>query len=332
MIVLGIESSCDETAVAIIKDRTILSHKIFSQIDTHAAYGGVVPEVAARAHAEKVDPLIAACLDEAKMKLKNIDVIAAGQGPGLIGGVAVGLTYAKALAFSLNKPFVAVNHLEAHTLIPRMMDNIPFPHLVLLASGGHTQFILINGIGDYKVIGTTLDDALGEAFDKVAKLLDLPYPGGPEVDKLATQGQVTVDLPRPLKGTPEPNFSFSGLKSAVRRIVKEKTQPYTPADMCASFQKAVCDTVADRVRTALKLTPHIHGLSFAGGVARNTALRNTLATICTDEGVPFFVPDPVLCVDNGVMIAWAGHERFRLGKVNSLDVAPYPRKNLEDVK
>ncbi|MBN1784035.1 MAG: tRNA (adenosine(37)-N6)-threonylcarbamoyltransferase complex transferase subunit TsaD, partial [Alphaproteobacteria bacterium] len=326
------ESSCDETAVAIIKGRTILSHKIFSQIDTHALYGGVVPEIAARAHAEKVDPLVAECLKEAKLKLKHIDVISAGQGPGLIGGVAVGLTYAKALAFALDKPFVAVNHLEAHALIPRIMDEIPFPHLVFLASGGHTQFVLINGIGDYKIIGTSLDDALGEAFDKTAKLLDLPYPGGPYVDNLAKKGRATIDLPRPLKGTPEPNFSFSGLKSAVRRIVKEKTQPYTKEDLCASFQEAVCDTVADRTKVVLKLVPQIHGLSFAGGVARNTALRATLKNICAENNVPFFVPDPALCVDNGVMIAWAGYERFRLGKTSSLDVAPYPRKNLEDVK
>ena len=332
MIILGIESSCDETAVAIIKNREILAHKIFSQIDIHKIYGGVVPEIASRAHAEKIDPLIEEALKEAKMELEDLDVICAGQGPGLIGGVAVGFTYGKALAFALDKPFVAVDHLEAHALISRMENEIPFPHLVFLASGGHTQFIIINGIGDYKVIGTTLDDALGEAFDKTAKLLELPYPNGAEVDKLSKIGNDIIKLPRPLKGSKTLNFSFSGLKSAVRRIVKEGDADYKKEDICASFQVAVGDVVADRVDLALKTVGKINGLVFAGGVARNQALRKKIKNVCEENGIKFFVPDPALCVDNGVMIAWAGYERAKLGKFNSLDSAPYPRKSLEDVK
>jgi len=332
LIILGIESSCDETAVAIIKDREILAHKIFSQIDIHKMYGGVVPEIASRAHAEKIDPLIEEALKEAKLELEDIDVVCAGQGPGLIGGVAVGFTYGKTIAFALDKPFVAVDHLEAHALMARMESEIPFPHLVFLASGGHTQFIMMYGIGDYKIIGTTLDDALGEAFDKTAKLLELPYPSGAEVDKLAQIGESIINFPRPLKGTKTPNFSFSGLKSAVRRIVKEGEVDYKKEDVCASFQVAVCDVVADRIKVALKQVGKINGLVFAGGVARNQALRKKIKEVCEENGVKFFVPDPALCVDNGVMIAWAGYERAKLGKFSSLDTAPYPRKNLEDVK
>ncbi|MBN2676081.1 MAG: tRNA (adenosine(37)-N6)-threonylcarbamoyltransferase complex transferase subunit TsaD [Alphaproteobacteria bacterium] len=337
MYVLGIESSCDETGIAILKDRRLIAHTLFTQIDLHQIYGGVVPEIASRAHIEKVDILLKQTLEDAHISLSDLDVIAAVQGPGLIGGVNVGLTFGKALAYALDKPFIGINHLEAHALMPRFENEIPFPHLVFLASGGHTQFILMNGIGDYKILGTTLDDALGEAFDKVAKLLNLPYPGGPEVDKNAKFGDKTkYNFPRPMKGKIEPNFSFSGLKSAVRRIAQEKESLSETEinDICASFQEAVCETVEDRLETVLQQTKNLklNGVAFAGGVARNTFLRERLKTLCAKEKIPFFVPTPSLCVDNGVMIAWAGYERARLKKFSDMSATAYPRKNLEEIK
>ena len=362
-VVLGIESSCDETAAALVReDRVIIAQRIASQDDAHRPYGGVVPEIAARAHAERLAPLIAAVLADAGMELADVDAIAATAGPGLIGGVMVGLVTAKALAMASDKPLIAINHLEGHALSPRLADaSLNYPYLLLLVSGGHCQLLEVRALGSYRRLATTIDDALGEAFDKTAKILGLGYPGGPAVERLAASGNAkAVALPRPLFGSAEPHFSFAGLKSAVMRAkqalgdgsagastssaradVVTKPKPaqaelveapalpftYTDADIAASFQQSAVDCVIDRTRRALEVAGDVTALVVAGGVAANMAIRMALEALATEHGLPFSAPPLTLCTDNAAMIAWAGIER--LGQSDSFDFAPRPRWPLD---
>lgn len=335
-IILGLESSCDETAVALVAgDKTIIAHKVASQMETHKPWGGVVPEISARAHVEILTPLTKAVLAEAGLSLRDVDAIAATAGPGLIGGVMVGLVTAKALALAAAKPLIAVNHLEGHALSPRLVGALAFPYLLLLVSGGHCQLLRVAGIGQYRRLATTIDDAVGEAFDKVAKMTGLGYPGGPLVERAAQHGDPKrFAFPRPLKGSQEPHFSFAGLKSAVLREVASLTSPsrhadesrdddaaaaagkldaQTVSDLCASFQAAVVDCLTDRTRKALSYCGDCTALVVAGGVAANTAIRTALEQLAADHGLPFIAPPQWLCTDNAAMIAWAGVERFHLG-------------------
>lgn len=340
--VLGIETSCDETAAAVVRGRApgpgeILSNVVFSQIEEHRPYGGVVPEIAARAHVELLDAVIARALSEAKLALSQTDVVAATGGPGLIGGVMVGVTTAKALALAADKPFIAVNHLEAHALTARLTGGVPFPFLLLLISGGHCQLVAVEGVGRFRLYGTTIDDAAGEAFDKTAKLLELPYPGGPAIEALAMHGDARrFALPRPLLGRPGADFSFAGLKTAVRHVVRSG-KAFAPADLAASFQAAVIDVVVDRTRTAAERFCSEFGsianhLVVAGGVAANHALRQALAALCESEDFTIRIPPPVLCTDNAAMIAWTGVERSGLGSFDELSFSPRARWQLQDVE
>ncbi|WP_026149536.1 tRNA (adenosine(37)-N6)-threonylcarbamoyltransferase complex transferase subunit TsaD [Sphingobium xenophagum] len=329
-IILGLESSCDETAAALVTaDGRILAHRLATQEEAHRPYGGVVPEIAARAHVEALAPLIEAALTDADMTLNQVDVIAATAGPGLIGGVMVGLVTAKALAHAAGKPLIAVNHLEGHALSPRLSDRtLQFPYLLLLVSGGHCQILLVRGPGDYARLATTIDDAAGEAFDKTAKLLGLGYPGGPQVEKAAAQGNArAVPLPRPLLGTAEPHFSFAGLKSAVMRAVQ--SGQYSKPDIAASFQQAVIDCMIDRTRRALTQADGMTALVVAGGVAANQAIRAALEQLAADHDLPFVAPPLWLCTDNAAMIAWAGAERFAAGLIDDLTVPARPRWPLD---
>ena len=341
-IILGLESSCDETAAALINNKgEILAHALYSQVDEHTPYAGVVPEIAARAHVERIDSIINSCFAEAKLTPADVDAIAATAGPGLLGGVMIGLTTAKAMAMTHRKPLVAVNHLEAHALTARLSDDVPFPFLLLLVSGGHCQILRVNGVGDYQRLGATIDDAVGEAFDKTAKLLRLGFPGGPIVERMARDGDpARFDLPRPMKGRAELDFSFSGLKTAVRQALAKCGDAPTEqdrADLCASFQQAVSDVLADRVGRALDRAADdapdgqqpLSALVVAGGVAANQALRDRLTDVATSRNVPFVAPPIRLCTDNGVMVAWAGYERFRLGLTDPLDFAPRARWPLD---
>jgi len=329
-IVLGIESSCDETAAALVTtERVILAQHIASQDEAHRPYGGVVPEIAARAHAERLAPLIAATLGDAGLTLADVDAVAATAGPGLIGGVMVGLVTAKALAMASDKPLIAINHLEGHALSPRLAEPaLAFPYLLLLVSGGHCQILLVEGVGRYRRLATTIDDALGEAFDKTAKMLGLGYPGGPAVERLAREGDAKrVPLPRPLVGSAEPHFSFAGLKSAVMRAKQARTDEYTDADIAASFQRAAIDCLIDRARRALANAGPVTALVVAGGVAANQAIRVALEGLAAAHGLPFVAPPLALCTDNAAMIAWAGVER--LGQSDPLDTPARPRWPLD---
>ena len=329
-VILGLESSCDETAAALVTgDRRILAHKLAGQEERHRPYGGVVPEIAARAHAEKMTPLVEAVFAEAGCSLSDVDAIAATAGPGLIGGVMVGLVTGKALAHAAGKPLVAVNHLEGHALSPRLADRtLQFPYLLLLVSGGHCQLLHVKGPGDYARLATTIDDAAGEAFDKTAKLLGLGYPGGPLVEKAAAMGNPkAVPLPRPLAGTAEPHFSFAGLKSAVMRAVQ--SGHYATEDIAASFQQAVIDCLVDRTRRALGESAGVTALVVAGGVAANQAIRAALEDLAAAHDLPFVAPPLWLCTDNAAMIAWAGAERYAAGMVDDLSVPARPRWPLD---
>lgn len=336
-IVLGIESSCDETAAAIVSgDRAIRSNIIFSQFDDHRPFGGVVPEVAARAHVQYLDVIIQKSMAEAGLAFSDLDAVAATGGPGLIGGVLVGATMAKGIALAADLPFIAVNHLEGHALTARLTDGIEFPYLLLLVSGGHCQLLTVKGVGDYQRLGTTIDDAVGEAFDKTAKMLGLGYPGGPAVEKAARDGDANrFALPRPLSGRPGCDFSFSGLKTAVRRKIEEleSLAASDVDDLAASFQAAVADSLADRCANAIELFQRDHGAGHpfvvAGGVAANQVLRATLGGLAEERGMRFVAPPPSLCTDNAAMIAWAGVERLRGGEVDALDFAPRPRWPLD---
>ncbi len=343
MIILGIETTCDETAAAVVSRTAdgrgqILSNVILSQISEHAEFGGVVPEIAARAHVEALDHIIAKAMAEAKVTFASLDGVAAAAGPGLIGGVIVGLTTAKAIALAHDKPLIAVNHLEAHALTARLTDATAFPYCLFLASGGHTQILGVRGVGDYLRLGGTLDDAIGEAFDKTAKLLGLGYPGGPLVEKEAARGDAArFALPRPMSGRRDADFSLSGLKTALR-LEAEKIAPLSDqdvADLCASFQQAVVDVVKDRLRSGLRMFRVRVGapsaLVCAGGVAANQAIRKALHRVAFEIGAELVAPPPALCTDNGAMIAWAGAERLALGLTDPLNVAPRARWPLDQV-
>ena len=342
MIVLGIETSCDETACAVVADaadpgRRIRANLVLSQVAEHAPYGGVVPEIAARAHIDHLDRLIETAMAEAGLRFADLDGVAATAGPGLIGGLMVGLTTAKAIALAAAKPLLAVNHLEGHALSARLTEDAPFPYLLLLVSGGHCQFVAIEEVGRYVRLGTTIDDAVGEAFDKIAKLLGLSYPGGPAIEAIAAAGDpARFGLPRPMLGRPGCDFSFSGLKTAVRQALAGLGRPPTAqdtADMAASFQAAVIDVLADRTRHALIWFADRHGaegrLVVAGGVAANRALRGRLQAVAAQSGFGLSLPPPALCTDNGAMIAWAGIERLKRGLVDGLDAPARARWPLD---
>ena len=328
-LILGLESSCDDSAVALVTgDRRILAQAVVGQTQAHQPYGGVVPEIAARAHVEILPGLIAGVLGQAKVAIGDIDAIAATAGPGLIGGVMVALLAGKGLALAAGKPLIAVNHLEGHALSPRLVDpDLGFPYLLLLVSGGHCQLLEVRGVGDYRRLATTIDDAAGEAFDKAAKLLGLGYPGGPAIEELARSGEANaVPLPRPLVGSGEPHFSFAGLKSAVQRAAA--SGDYRPEDIAASFQQAVVDCLVDRTALALGKT-EAPALVVAGGVAANAAIRSALAELAARESRRFSVPPGWLCTDNAAMIAWAGAERLALGLTDPLDAPARARWPLD---
>lgn len=343
MIVLGLESSCDETAASVVRltdDGTaeILSDRILSQIEQHRPFGGIVPEVAARAHLEHADAIVKGAMEDAGIGFDDLDAIAATGGPGLIGGVIVGVMTAKAIARARNIPFIAVNHLEGHALTARLTDGVEFPYLLLLASGGHTQLLAVRGVGNYVRLGTTIDDAVGEAFDKSAKMLGLGYPGGPPIEAAAKLGDAKrFALPRPLRGKPGCNFSFSGLKAAVKRAIDAlppgQLLDQDVNDMAASFQAAVADVIGDRTTRAIQkfkeLCPTGNTIVVAGGVAANAALREKLNEVASTQGMTLAAPPSRLCTDNGAMIAWAGIERLRLGQTDGLDFAPRPRWPLD---
>ncbi|MEG9861845.1 MAG: tRNA (adenosine(37)-N6)-threonylcarbamoyltransferase complex transferase subunit TsaD [Parvularculales bacterium] len=345
-VVLGLETSCDETAAAVVRweaegTGTILANEILSQTKEHAPYGGVVPEIAARSHILHLDGLIKRALDTAGLTKGNIEAVAATAGPGLVGGVMVGLTMGKAIALARGVPFVGVNHLEGHALTARLTGDTAFPYLLLLVSGGHTQLLAVKGVGDYRIYGTTLDDAAGEAFDKTARLLGLGWPGGPAVEKVARRGNASrFTLPRPLVGQPGADFSFSGLKSAVRRVVE--TNPVKDAtlqaDTAAAFQDAVADCLCDRTKSAMDMFAGELGgnngnrLVVAGGVAANAVLREHLVRLVEENGFDCHMPPPALCTDNAAMIAWAGAERLARGyKNDALDMAPRARWPLDEL-
>jgi N6-L-threonylcarbamoyladenine synthase len=338
MRVMGIETSCDETAVAIVEAPAgakpvgrILANVIYSQLTEHTRFGGVVPEIAARAHLERLDGLVADALSEAKLDLADLDGIAATGGPGLIGGVMVGVMTAKAIAFAHDKPFLAINHLEGHALSVRLTEEVSFPYLLLLVSGGHCQLLTVEGPGRFRRLGTTIDDAIGECFDKTAKLLGLGFPGGPAVERVALDGDgERFALPRPMWRKPGCDFSFSGLKTAVRQAVEKlaANDQHAIADLCASFQRTVGDVLVDRCANALALAP-APTMVVAGGVAANAYLRGRLEALAASHGIRLVAPPVKLCTDNGAMIAWAGLERLRLGKTDSLDFRPRPRWPLD---
>jgi N6-L-threonylcarbamoyladenine synthase len=329
-LILGLESSCDDTSAALVtSDRRILAQAVVGQNQAHQPYGGVVPEIAARAHVEILPALIEQVLDEAKASVSDLDAVASTAGPGLIGGVMVALLAGKGIALAAGKPLIAVSHLEGHALSPRLVDpDLGFPYLLLLVSGGHCQLLEVRGVGDYRRLATTIDDAAGEAFDKAAKLLGLPYPGGPAIEELAKGGDpAAVPLPRPLVGSGEPHFSFAGLKSAVQRAVA--SGDYAPADIAASFQQAVVDCLVDRTRLALR-SSDAPALVVAGGVAANKAIRSALSNLAKNEGRHFSVPPAWLCTDNAAMIAWAGAERLAQGLTDELDAPARARWPLDE--
>jgi N6-L-threonylcarbamoyladenine synthase len=341
MLLLGIETSCDETAAAIVSDEgagvaRIRANLVFSQLAEHRPYGGIVPEIAARAHLDRLDGLIAQALEQAGIGVRDLAGVAATGGPGLIGGVIVGVMEAKAIALARNLPFLAVNHLEGHALTARLSDNVAFPFLLLLVSGGHCQLLAVEGVGRYRRLGTTLDDAAGEAFDKGAKLLGLGYPGGPAIEAAARAGDAArVALPRPMKGRSGCDFSFAGLKTALRERVEAEgvLSDAFRADAAASLQTAIGDCLDDRAANALarfrELCPAGDTLVVAGGVAANEFLRSRLAALARREGFAFVAPPPRLCTDNAAMIGWAGIERLKLGLTDGLDFAPRPRWPLD---
>lgn len=342
MLILGIETSCDETAAAVVaRDADgrgrILSNVVHSQLEDHARFGGVVPEIAARAHVEALDGIVARALTEAGIGFADLDGVAATAGPGLIGGVLVGLMSAKGIALVHGLPLVAVNHLEGHALTARLTDGVEFPYLLLLVSGGHTQFVAVEGLGRYRRLGTTIDDALGEAFDKTAKLLGLAYPGGPAVERAARAGDANrFALPRPLLGRDSLDFSLSGLKTAVRQAA-QAAAPLTDrdvADVAAAFQATVAEIVAIKARRALAVFTKQTGVTapvlvVAGGVAANQAIGTALRAATAAVGARLVVPPAGLCTDNGAMIAWAGAERLAAGLVDGLDAPARARWPLD---
>lgn len=341
MKILGIETSCDETAAAIVTDaKEILAHRVRSQLTEHAPYGGVVPEIAARAHMDVLDGLINTCMNEAGIKrFEELDGIAVTAGPGLIGGVIVGVMMAKSIASVAKIPFIAVNHLEGHALTVRLEEEVAFPYLLLLVSGGHCQFLSVEGVGKYTCLGSTMDDALGEAFDKVAKMMSMGYPGGPLVEKAAEKGNPErFAFPRSLKGREGCDFSFSGLKTAVRREIQALGEllEQDKADVCASFQAAAAEILEDRLAHAIEMyeASGMQGkrLVIAGGVAANRYLNGRLKAVCEQHGYSVHAPSLSLCTDNAAMIAWAGLERLKEGHQSPLSFAPKARWPLEALR
>lgn len=337
MFVLGFETSCDDTGVGIVDaEGGIRANVVASQLAAHKPYGGVVPEIAARAHLDVIDDVLTQALRDSGLELGDLAAVASTTGPGLIGGVMVGSMMGKAIAAVRNLAFVSVNHLEAHALMARLTDKVAFPYLLLLASGGHCQLLLVRGVGSYRLLGRTIDDAVGECFDKCAKMLGLGYPGGPLIESSAREGDSkSFSLARPMIGRSGCDFSFSGLKTSVRtQIEGRELTPLFVADMAASLQAAIADSIADRARHAFALLGEegqtVTAFVASGGVAANQVLRARLASIAEEHGVVFASPAPRLCTDNGVMVAWAGLERFRLGLVDSLDVSARPRWPLEE--
>lgn len=345
MIVLGIETSCDETAAAVVSESGgILSNLVLSQLEEHRAFGGVVPEIAARAHIDHLHTLIKGAMEDADVTFQDLDGVAATCGPGLIGGVMIGMLAGKSIAAAADRPFIAVNHLEGHALTPRLTDSIPFPYLLLLVSGGHTQILAAEGVGQYKAWGTTLDDACGECFDKSAKLMGLPYPGGPHVEREALQCKdpgVALErfpLPTPMKGRKILDFSFSGLKTAVRTHVRNveggQLSNSERIDLAYATQTAICDVLVDRSAGALKrfigtYKPEVPRFVVSGGVAANGAIRKALSDLAAQHGAEMYAPPVDLCSDNAAMIAWAGLERLRKGLTDSLDFKARPRWPLD---
>jgi N6-L-threonylcarbamoyladenine synthase len=339
MLVLGLETSCDDTGVGIVDaERNIRANVVASQLAAHKPYGGVVPEIAARAHLDVIDDAVAEAFRQADVGLEEITAIAATTGPGLIGGVMVGSMMGKAMAAVRGVPFISVNHLEAHALTARLTHGVDFPYLLLLASGGHCQLLLVKNVGDYSLLGGTIDDAVGECFDKSAKMLGLGYPGGPLIEKAAKDGNPKAfALPRPMAGRPGCDFSFSGLKTAVRTSLQGKElSASVVADMAASLQAAIAECVADRARHAFKILEDraepVTAFVAAGGAAANQVLRARLTEIAAENKVLFASPPPSLCTDNGVMVAWAGVERFRRGMTDTLAAAARPRWPLAEMK
>jgi N6-L-threonylcarbamoyladenine synthase len=336
--ILGLESSCDDTSVAIVESGpSILSNIVIAQNQEHALFKGVVPEIAARSHLKNIESALDQCLAESNISLSEIDAIAATSGPGLIGGVIVGSMFGKSLASVLQKPFIAINHLEGHALTPRLTDNVEFPYLLLLASGGHCQFVAVEALGKYKILGQTLDDAIGEAFDKVAKMMDLGFPGGPIVEKIAKSGDSERFIfPRPLCNQKNCDMSFSGLKTAVKLKIKELggMSQRDMSDIAASFQKTVCDVIYRKTKFAMKEYESIYNgkrVVVAGGVAANQSIRSSLTMLAEENGYNFVAPPIKLCTDNAAMIAFAGLERLKAGKIDDIDFKPRARWNLEEV-
>jgi len=340
MIILGIETSCDETAASIVtQDKRILSNIVSSQYLEHKPFGGVVPEIAARTHLDHIDFIVREALKEASVSLDDLNGVAVAGGPGLIGGVIVGVMMAKGIAMARNIPFIPVNHLEAHALTVRLTHDVPFPYLLLLISGGHCQFLCVEEVGDYTYLGGTLDDALGECLDKTARLLGHSYPGGPIIEQLALTGnEGAFSLPKPLKGQEGCAFSFSGLKTAARKVILENDiiSPSFQADFCASLQKTIGEILVDRCSHALTMAqrkrPDIKTIVIGGGVAANQYFKSCLSQWAFTQHLEVVSPPVKLCTDNGAMIAWAGMERFKKGLVGSLHFAPRPRWPLEELK
>ena len=338
-IIIGIETSCDETAISILRDNgkkrpKILSSVVSSQFEVHKKFGGVVPDLAARAHLDKIDIMTKKALKIGKVSLKNIDAVAATAGPGLVVCLSVGLNFAKALSLSLKKPLIAINHLEGHALSPKLNFNIKYPYLLFLISGGHTQYLTVNKLGDYKRLGTTIDDALGEVFDKTAKLLNLGYPGGPKIEELAKKGNENrFVLPKPIFNRGESNLSFAGLKTAILRIKEYIKTDEDRRDLAASFQKTILDILYKKTKNAfgqyLKLYPKNRTLVVAGGVAANKQIRFTLKKLCQEENFQIYFPDLNFCTDNAAMIALAGLERFKKKKFNNQNFEVNPRWQLD---
>lgn len=340
MIVLGIESSCDETAASVVTgNKEILSNIVLSQLQEHKVYGGVVPEIAARAHLLHIESIVQKALEDAQVSLDTIDGVAAAGGPGLIGGVIVGVMMAKGIALGTNIPFIPINHLEAHALTARLTDDVSFPYLLLLISGGHCQFLIVEDVGSYTYLGGTIDDAIGECLDKTARLLGYNYSGGPIIERLALNGNpYAFILPKPLKKQVGCSFSFSGLKTAARKMILENdihSQAFQE-DFCASFQKTIGEILSDRCKNALTMAlekkPEINTLVVAGGVAANQYFRNCLTECARVRGISFIAPPQALCTDNGAMIAWAGVEHLKKGLIGNISFAPRPRWALEDLK
>jgi len=336
--ILGIESSCDDTGIAIVNSEPkILSNIVISQNQEHKAFRGVVPEIAARAHMSNLEKALKMALDESGLTLSDIDAIAATSGPGLIGGVITGSMFAKSLCSVMNKPFIAINHLEGHALTPRLTDNVQYPYLLLLASGGHCQFVAVQSLGRYKILGQTLDDAIGEAFDKVAKMMGMDFPGGPEIERIAKNGDSKrFKFPRPLMGSNNCDMSFSGLKTAVRlEIVKiGKLSEEDKCDVAASFQATVIEVITKKIAFAIKAYEELcngKSIVIAGGVAANMSIRGALEQVALSHGYKFIAPPIKLCTDNGAMIAFAGLERFKAGLIDDLSFKPRARWSLEDL-